>query len=166
MIFESKKEYDELIDEIERELTTTKKKEPIEDKEDENIGGRIPINKIRPPSAGHESGKKQDAWVENFESRVLKILKEKEAVGEVQKISKNGQAGVLGHNNPEVNPSTKSSEERARFDDYGSKRKKKGSPESQKKEPGLQDLFKGLTSETEAEDETKQNQQESEEETS
>ena len=39
MIFESKKEYDELIDEVERELTTTKKKEPIEDKEDEYLEG-------------------------------------------------------------------------------------------------------------------------------
>ena len=163
MIFESKKEYDELIDEVERELTTTKKKEPIEDKEDEGIGGRIPINKIRPPSAGHESGKKQDAWVENFESRVLKVLKEKEAVGEIKKVNKSVQVGILGHNNPEVSSSTESSEERANFDDYGSKRKKKDTPESQKKELGAKDLFKELTPEAEAVDETEQDQQESEE---
>jgi len=165
MIFESKQEYDELVEEVEQDLeNSTKKKKKVKPKKEEGIGGTIPFADVLPPSFGHKSGKKHDAWVEGFESRILKILKEQEAVGEVQPM------GTLGHNNPRVDPySTPGKKRRAKSDDYGSTRKGEGTPESQKKEFGakgpLEKLAEKLASETETADEIEQDQQKSEEET-
>ena len=96
-----------------------------------------------------------------YESRILKVLKEKEAVGEIQAV------GALGRNNPRVDPSvTPGKQRRAKSDDYGSMRKGEGTPESQKKEFGAKDPLEELISDMETADETEQDQQESEKETS
>lgn len=162
MIFESKKEYDELVNEIERELVDAKKEDKLEKrKEDEGPGGKIPFNKIQPPRIGHENGRRSSAWVEDFETRILKILKEKEAVGEIQPVS------TLGRNNPRVEyDSTPNKQSRSKADSYGSTRKGKGTPESQKKSFGPQDPIDKLAAELGDSDEAEQDQQGSEEETS
>jgi hypothetical protein len=161
MIFESKQELDELVDEVEQEFENKKKKKkPEKPKEGEGVGGAIPLSDVLPPSFGRESGETKDAWVEGFEDRILKVIKEKEAVGEIQSIN------ALGHNNPRVNPSdTPSKQRRAKADKYGSTRKGEGTPESQKKKFGAEDPLTKLATEL-GEDETEQDQQGSEEETS
>jgi len=124
MIFESRKEYKELVDEVEEALDLD---ETEEDKEDD-VWGQIPLAKVKVPSDGRRSGNRQnsDFVMENVEDRIIRIIKEREAVGEIKPV------GALGRNNPRTEGDvTPSKARRAKSDEYGSTRKGDGNPESQ-----------------------------------
>lgn len=131
MIFENYEEYKELINEVSSiirvgsEKTLDKDEEP-DDGEDDPVGGEVPLDKVLPPSAGHETGKNpsyySSPWLEGkLEERLCNLLEEltggSDQTANSQQAVRQGQVGVvpsLGHGSGK--PSSPGQRRRAEVD--------------------------------------------------
>ena len=157
MIFESYEEYNNLVEEVSKELSKKPKKEKPKDDfvKDDPVGGSIPLDDVLPPSKGHTVGDRVPntsannqpyyggPWLEHsLEERLHSLLKEisedNDQTVNAQQDARQGKVGriaPLGHAGNASN--TKAAKERVVADPMSRIKKAglvQGNPESDESE--------------------------------